>query len=105
MSLLHISGLKDYLNYTQSHPHEFFTLQQQFLISVSSFFRDGESFAVMPHEKAVQIIIEGKGSHFDPDMVDAFIELQEEFKKNRCKLGRYRCRYGEKNRVHGQSNL
>lgn len=81
MSLLHISGLKDYLTYTQSHPHEFFTLQQQFLISVSSFFRDGESFAVMPHEKAVQIIIEGKGSHFDPDMVDAFIELQEEFKK------------------------
>lgn len=37
--------------------------------------------APMPHEKAVQIIIEGKGSHFDPDMVDAFIELQEEFKK------------------------
>ncbi len=33
----------------------------------------------MPHAKAVQIIAEGKGSHFDPDMVDAFLELQDEF--------------------------
>ncbi|MRW94827.1 response regulator [Duganella sp. FT80W] len=33
----------------------------------------------MPHEKAVSIIIEGKGRHFDPDIVDAFIELQGEF--------------------------
>ncbi len=34
----------------------------------------------MPHEKAVQMIVEGKGKHFDPDMVDAFIGLQEEFR-------------------------
>ena len=34
----------------------------------------------MPHEKAVQIITEGKGSHFDPDMVDAFLDLQDEFR-------------------------
>ena len=34
----------------------------------------------MPHEKAVQMIVEGKGSHFDPDMVDAFVGLQEEFR-------------------------
>jgi putative two-component system response regulator len=34
----------------------------------------------MPHEKAVGIIIEGKGKHFDPDMVDAFLELQDEFR-------------------------
>jgi len=33
----------------------------------------------MPHEKAAQIIIDGKGSHFDPDMVDAFLALQDEF--------------------------
>lgn len=33
----------------------------------------------MPHEKAVQIISDGKGNHFDPDMVDAFLELQDEF--------------------------
>jgi putative two-component system response regulator len=35
----------------------------------------------MPHEKAVQIIIEGRGKHFDPDIVDAFIELQDEFRE------------------------
>lgn len=34
----------------------------------------------MPHEKAVSIVIEGKGAHFDPDIVDAFVELQEEFR-------------------------
>ncbi|WP_448247130.1 response regulator [Thalassotalea agariperforans] len=35
----------------------------------------------MPHEKAVSIIIEGKGSHFDPDMVDAFITLADDFRE------------------------
>ncbi|MDP2133173.1 MAG: two-component system response regulator [Sulfuritalea sp.] len=34
----------------------------------------------MPHEKAVGIIVEGRGTHFDPDMVDAFTELQNEFR-------------------------
>ena len=34
----------------------------------------------MPHEKAVDIIIEGRGSHFDPDLVDAFLAIQDEFK-------------------------
>ena len=33
-----------------------------------------------PHEKAVSIISEGSGSHFDPDMVDAFLEIQDDFK-------------------------
>ncbi|MGN7613833.1 response regulator [Magnetococcales bacterium HHB-1] len=32
-----------------------------------------------PHEKAVAIIQEGRGSHFDPDMVDAFLEISEDF--------------------------
>jgi putative two-component system response regulator len=32
-----------------------------------------------PHDKAVAIIKEGKGSHFDPDMVDGFIELADKF--------------------------
>lgn len=32
-----------------------------------------------PHEKAVSIIKEGKGNHFDPDMVDAFMEISDEF--------------------------
>lgn len=39
-------------------------------------YKDG-----MPHEKAVTIIEEGKGSHFDPDMVDAFLEAQADFRR------------------------
>ena len=34
----------------------------------------------MPHEKAVQIMIDGRGSHFDSDMLDAFLDIQEEFR-------------------------
>ena len=34
----------------------------------------------MSHEQAVSIIVEGKGSHFDADMVDAFLELQDAFR-------------------------
>ncbi|MFW1676208.1 HD-GYP domain-containing protein [Pontibacter sp. JAM-7] len=30
------------------------------------------------HEKAVQIMSEGRGAHFDPDMLDAFIAIAEE---------------------------
>ena len=33
----------------------------------------------MPHEKAVAIIREGKGKHFDPDVVDAFDAVVDEF--------------------------
>ena len=33
----------------------------------------------MPHEKAKAIIIEGRGSHFDPQVVDAFIQCEELF--------------------------
>jgi 3-hydroxyacyl-CoA dehydrogenase len=33
-----------------------------------------------PHEKAVEIIIEGRGKHFDPDLIDAFVELKETFR-------------------------
>jgi len=31
----------------------------------------------------VQIITEGRGQHFDPDMVDAFLEIEDEF----CQVG------------------
>jgi putative two-component system response regulator len=34
----------------------------------------------MPHEAATAIIAEGRGRHFDPDMVDAFLEIQDEFR-------------------------
>lgn len=32
------------------------------------------------HEDAVKLIVENKGKHFDPDMVDAFIEIESTFK-------------------------
>jgi putative two-component system response regulator len=32
------------------------------------------------HEDAAAIIVEGKGSHFDPDMVEAFIAITDEFR-------------------------
>ena len=34
----------------------------------------------MPHEDAVKIMLEGKGQHFDPDVIDAFMQCQAEFK-------------------------
>lgn len=33
----------------------------------------------MPHEKAVAIIRESSGTHFDPDIVEAFTEIADEF--------------------------
>jgi putative two-component system response regulator len=33
------------------------------------------------HEEAVRIIGEGRGSHFDPDLVDAFLEAEQEFRE------------------------
>lgn len=33
------------------------------------------------HEQATAIIIEGRGQHFDPDIVDAFIATKEGFYK------------------------
>ena len=33
----------------------------------------------MPHEQAVGIIADGRGSHFDPDIVDAFMAVREDF--------------------------
>ncbi len=34
----------------------------------------------MPHAKAVEIIKKDKGKHFDPDVVDAFLELEDKFR-------------------------
>ena len=33
------------------------------------------------HEQAVKIIRDGRDSHFDPEMVDAFLTLSEEFRR------------------------
>jgi putative two-component system response regulator len=34
----------------------------------------------MPHEIALEIIRSGRGTHFDPDMADAFLDMAEEFR-------------------------
>jgi len=33
----------------------------------------------MPHAKAAEIISQGRGSHFDPDVVDAFFQIEQTF--------------------------
>ena len=33
----------------------------------------------VPHDQAVAIMFQARGSHFDPDVVDAFIEIQDDF--------------------------
>jgi len=35
----------------------------------------------LPHEKAVEAIREGRGTHFDPDVVDAFLAISDQFLK------------------------
>lgn len=35
----------------------------------------------MSHEKAAEIMLQGRASHFDPDVLDAFMELQAEFQE------------------------
>lgn len=37
--------------------------------------------AAMPHEAAVDIISRGRGAHFDPDVVDAFLACHEEMRR------------------------
>lgn len=34
----------------------------------------------LPHEEAVRLIVEGRGSHFDPDIVDAFVSIADSFR-------------------------
>lgn len=34
----------------------------------------------MSHEKAVAILEEGRGTHFDPDIVEAFLSIQDEIR-------------------------
>ena len=38
------------------------------------------------HEQARDIIVQGRGSHFDPEVVDAFLALEEDFKHIRMEM-------------------
>jgi putative two-component system response regulator len=33
----------------------------------------------MSHEQALSIMSKGRGTHFDPDMLDAFLQCHEDF--------------------------
>jgi len=37
--------------------------------------------SAMPHEKAVETILTERGRHFDPDVVDVFLKVKEEFQE------------------------
>ncbi len=37
--------------------------------------------AAFTHEEAVAFILEGRGKHFDPDVVDAFLSIEKEFRQ------------------------
>ncbi len=47
MSALQINALKDYIGYIEHHREEVDVLSKNFLISVTAFFRDKESFATL----------------------------------------------------------
>lgn len=40
----------------------------------------------MPHEWALEIVQEGRGKHFDPDVVDAFLGVEHEVRKAALRL-------------------
>jgi len=35
----------------------------------------------LPHDEVVQAIVSARGAHFDPDMVDAFLRIQEDWRR------------------------
>jgi len=35
----------------------------------------------VPHDQVVKMIVDDRGTHFDPDVVDAFVEIQEDFRE------------------------
>ncbi len=35
--------------------------------------------AAMSHQQAMEIMLKGRGSHFDPDILDAFVDLEDQF--------------------------
>jgi putative two-component system response regulator len=36
--------------------------------------------SAMSHEEALALLAEGRGKHFDPDILDAFLEIHEDFR-------------------------
>jgi len=55
---LGMNSLEQYLKHLRAHPEEVYPLQQSFMISVSSFFRDAAAFDAL--EKSLRKLIAGK---------------------------------------------
>jgi homoserine dehydrogenase len=45
-----------------------------------------------PHEQCVEIIRGEAGSHFDPDLVQAFLKIEDSFRQIACQYGQQRLR-------------
>lgn len=58
MAVLQIHDLNDYVRFTQDHPEELARLAHNFLVCVTSFFRDESSFNAL--RKALQQILKSK---------------------------------------------
>jgi putative two-component system response regulator len=41
----------------------------------------------LPHEEAVEIMMAGRGTQFDPQLIDAFVEIHDEFRTIAEKFG------------------
>ncbi len=62
ISLCKCASLEEYLTYFETHPEEIETLQREFLIGVTRFFRDTAAYKNIK-EKALPEIINSKGSN------------------------------------------
>ena len=56
MQVLHLDSMDDYVERLRKEPHEVRLLFQEFLISVTSFFRDPEAFAALDTDAVAQIV-------------------------------------------------
>jgi two-component system CheB/CheR fusion protein len=61
MQVHQVASLEAYLDFLREHPEEVHALQKDFLISVTGFFRDRESFEAL-QETGVPALFEGKGA-------------------------------------------
>ncbi|MDO8941245.1 MAG: CheR family methyltransferase [Methylicorpusculum sp.] len=57
---LEIKSLEHYVDYVKEHSEELSLLQQRFMVSVSSFFRDDTAFAAL--EAALRIVVNSKSA-------------------------------------------
>jgi len=57
MAVLSIESYEHYLNHLNKHPDEILRIQQLFLVSFSSFFRDASSFTLIKAQLRQQILV------------------------------------------------